>query len=295
MKKLTVLALFLLISTKSFQNPWGFFAHKKINKMAVFILPKSMNQFFINHIELLESQSINADKRRYAYKGEAIKHYIDIDAYSIDSPFVVMPKQWSEAVNKFSKDTILKYGILPWNIKNQYQKLVDALKFGNAKRSINLAADIGHYIADAHVPLHTTLNYNGQLSNQSGIHAFWESRLPELYSESYNFILPNVIYIDDVLDITWQIIEDSYNAKDSVLLLEQELNNQFSTDKKFSFEEIASSNKKVYSVEYSTAYHEKLAGMVEKRMRNAILTIGSVWFSAWVDAGQPDMNKWEVN
>ena len=36
-------------------------------------------------------------------------------------------------------------------------------------------------------------------------------------------------------------------------------------------------------------YHEKLNGMVERRMRAAILMVASVWYTAWVDAGQPDL------
>jgi hypothetical protein len=34
-----------------------------------------------------------------------------------------------------------------------------------------------------------------------------------------------------------------------------------------------------------------MKGMVERRMRAAILSVGSYWYSAWVDAGQPDLNK----
>ena len=40
---------------------------------------------------------------------------------------------------------------------------------------LRTAADLGHYLADAHVPLHTTGNYNGQRTNQTGIHALWET------------------------------------------------------------------------------------------------------------------------
>jgi hypothetical protein len=48
---------------------------------------------------------------------------------------------------------------------------------------------------------------------------------------------------------------------------------------------------KVYSAEYSDEYHKMLDGMVERRMRKAIVTVGSMWFTAWVNAGQPDLNK----
>ena len=37
-----------------------------------------------------------------------------------------------------------------------------------------LRADLGHYLADAHVPLHTG-NYSSQRTNQTGIHALWET------------------------------------------------------------------------------------------------------------------------
>ena len=45
----------------------------------------------------------------------------------------------------------------------------------NLEDVLRTAADLGHYLADAHVPLHTTGNYNGQRTNQTGIHALWET------------------------------------------------------------------------------------------------------------------------
>ena len=44
-------------------------------------------------------------------------------------------------------------------------------------------------------------------------------------------------------------------------------------------------------MDYSRAYQQMLHGMVERRMRSAILSVGSFWYSAWVDAGQPDLDK----
>jgi hypothetical protein len=139
--------------------------------------------------------------------------------------------------------------------------------------------------------LHTTLNYDGQLTDQKGIHAFWESRLPELFVDNYDFFLPKVKYQENILTYIWSIIENSYSAKDSVLLFEAQLNSEFSSDKKYSFEEKGQGDKKVYSKDYSLAYHSMLDNMVERQMRSSILAIGSVWYSAWIDAGQPDMSE----
>ncbi|MGC6428813.1 MAG: hypothetical protein ACON4Y_05945 [Flavobacteriales bacterium] len=61
------------------------------------------------------------------------------------------------------------------------------MKNNKSEQILFICSDLGHYIADANVPLHTTINYDGQLTGQKGIHAFWESRLPELFSSEYNF------------------------------------------------------------------------------------------------------------
>ena len=117
MKK-ALLSLILIFLLNESVFTWGFFAHYKINKMAVFTLPESMNTFFLNHIQLLEDKAVNADKRKFTVKAEAPRHYIDIDAYSVDSPFAVVPRKWNDAVEKFSEDTLIKYGILPWHIQS---------------------------------------------------------------------------------------------------------------------------------------------------------------------------------
>lgn len=290
--RISLIYIFLSICFVSFS--WGFFAHKKINKQAVYTLPESMNFFYLKNIGDIEQKAVDADKRRYSVKNEACRHYIDIDYYSVDSPFVVMPRIKKQAIEKFTLDTLLKYGILPWHINDCFYNLVEAMKNKDAKRVIQLSADIGHYISDACVPLHTTLNYDGQLTNQKGIHAFWESRLPELFWPEYNFIVPKARYLNNVLFEIWDIIEDSHSAKDSVLLFEKKLRSKFQSDKVSSFEEKGMVSRKVFSKEFSSDYHKMLDGMVERQMRKSIHYTSSVWFTAWVNAGQPDMTQWSV-
>jgi|TARA_B110000483_G_scaffold129466_1_gene155184 hypothetical protein len=96
-----------------------------------------------------------------------------------------MPKKWSDAVEKFSEDTLLAYGIVPWYIQTVYNRLVKAFEQKDINYILKNSADLGHYVSDAHVRLYTNKNYNGQLTNQKGIHAFWESRLPELFSDDF--------------------------------------------------------------------------------------------------------------
>jgi hypothetical protein len=69
------------------------------------------------------------------------------------------------------------------------------------------------------------------------------------------------------------------------------LNKHFTDSTKYATEQRGKRMIKVYSVAYSRAYHKMLNGMVQRKMRSSVLSVGSFWFSAWVDAGQPDLGR----
>jgi len=286
MRKRFIYSILLVFTGFSIAS-WGFYAHRQINRLAVFTLPPDMMGFYKKNIEYITKASVNPDRRRFTVVEEAPRHYIDIDHFG-DSAVYAMPRYWKDAVEKYSEDTLKAYGILPWHINVMYYRLRDAFMVKDPKKILNLSADIGHYIADAHVPLHTTENYNGQLTGQEGIHAFWESRLPELFCAQYDFFVGKAEYIKNPQLAAWKAVESSSRQLDSVLLLEKNLTEKFG-EKKFSFETKGKQTVKVYSVEFSKAYHEVLSGMVEQRMRGAIKMLGDFWYTAWLDAGQPDL------
>jgi hypothetical protein len=281
--------LIFLVSGAFLSVSWGFYAHRQINRLAVFTLPPEMIGFYKKNIEYLTDASVNPDRRRFSVIDEAPRHYVDIDHYG-DSAIHKMPRYWKEAVEKYGEDTLKAYGVLPWHINAMYFRLRDAFMVRDPNRILSLSADLGHYIADAHVPLHTTENYNGQLSGQEGIHAFWESRLPELFSTQYDFFVGKANHVKNPQLAAWKAVETANHYLDSVLLLERVLTEKFG-DKKFSFETKGKQTVKVYSVEFSTVYHEAIRNMVELQMRGAIKMIGDFWYTAWVDAGQPDLKE----
>lgn len=351
---------------------WGFFAHKRINRLAVFTLEPEMMPLFKTNIEFITAHAVDADKRRYAVSGEAIRHYIDLDFWPIHPPdfldalaiygdlveessggilqsifppervFRDQKKQWilfgadscnrvewnvfrrflkdelkvdqmnrqniyisSEDFNNYFGKTLLagglklhwidtfsQHGILPYHLQLMYQKLVHAFKSGEAMVILRLATDLGHYVADAHVPLHTTSNYNGQKTGQTGLHAFWESRIPELFAdESYDYLVGKARYIRDVRKFCWDIIHQSHQLVDSVLVIEKRLSQSIPSDEQYCFDQRADFTVRTQCPAYASAFQSAMKGMVEKRMRDAILALGSLWYSAWVDAGQPLLSK----
>jgi hypothetical protein len=291
-KKIAIIVLVAVlgVTTATALRAWGFRGHKRISRVAVFTLPRKMAAFYESHIDYLEEHSVDADKRRSNDKQEAPRHYIDIDHYG-ESPFDSMPKTWDAAVVKYSEDTLKKWGILPWTIETVMNDLTQAFRNRNEAEILRLSADLCHYIADAHVPLHTTKNHDGQLTNQKGLHAFWESRLPELYGDGYNYAFPKAVYLADPLQESWNIIKASSACLDSVLGQERLLNSTFDPEKKWVTIQRGERSFQGFSDEYSKEYHRLLNGMVERRLNASIAAVGNYWYTAWVNAGKPNLRQ----
>ena len=373
---LLFLGIFFLSNSFTASEEWGFWGHRKINRMAVFTLPGEVAGFYKKHIEYITEHAVDPDKRRYATRHEAVRHYIDIDHWG-SFPFDNIPRDWNTALmqhlefslinqqgdtcnyrlrtsiipypsdskrlvfrsvtcgdryrisagkfKQFFEDKILpqyyeedwkmdctdwqrltgqvvdcqeiipkehfsEYGILPYHLLAMQRRLTKAFEAKDIDRILRLSAEMGHYIGDAHVPLHTTENYNGQLTDQIGIHAFWESRLPELFADdSYDFFVGKADYIEDPQSYYWEVVLASHQLVDSVLSIEKYLSENYPEDQQFCFEERLNRTIRTQCTEYARAYHNRMNGMVESRMRAAIQSIGSSWFTAWVDAGQPNL------
>ncbi|MCS6821314.1 MAG: zinc dependent phospholipase C family protein [Microscillaceae bacterium] len=295
MKKV-VFSLILLNLFHQLSFAWGFFAHQRINRLAVFTLPPEMIRFYKYYIVYLTENAVNPDRRRYAIEGEAERHFIDADVYDKryggkGEAVKKLPRSWKDAVAELTEDTLKTYGIVPWHIVKIKQRLTNAFKNKDTKEILRLSADLGHYIGDANVPLHTTENYNGQLTGQKGIHSLWESRLPELFFDQYDFFVGKAEYIQDVEAKAWEAVMNAHAALDSVLDFERILTKRFPEDKKYTLEERGGIIVRTYSRPFSKAYHEMLNGQVERRLRASIKMVGDFWYTCWVDAGQPNLNE----
>jgi hypothetical protein len=219
MKKIVLLATITFVYNSAFA--WGFFAHKKINYHAVFLLPPEMMLLYKPWIGFLEEHAVDPDKRRYAVPAEAPRHYIDIDRYGL-YPYDSLPRKWDDAAARFTADTLNAHGIVPWWLQTMLHRLTNAFKEKNQAKILRYSAEIGHYMADAHVPLHATRNHNGQYTDQKGIHGFWESRIPELLvdkgtvSTGWDFFIGQAQYISNTAAFIWARVLESAAAVDSV-------------------------------------------------------------------------------
>jgi len=267
---------------------WGSWAHKEINRQAIESLSPPLKDFFLANEEFIAEHSIDPDQRRFIDKDEPFYHYLDIDRYG-KYPFSELPHDHQEAVKKFGADSLKKSGLVPWHIADVTDKLADAMKAGNKEEILHYASDLGHYVADAHVPLHATENYDGQLSGQVGVHARFESRLPEMYGKEYLFSHDTASLIENPVEKAFQIILTSYAMADSVLKADAGAKADL-RDKEI-YTVVRKNGKAQY--QYSDAYYKKfneyLRGLVERRIQDAISAVADFWFTAWVKAGRPKL------
>ena len=373
---LTLLCLTAFIEDKT---DWGFFAHRRINRLAVFTLHSDIIGFYKKHIEYLTAHATDPDMRRYVVPIEGQKHFIDLDRWegeSLPTTFREVRRYFAEIViidsnqdtlqifgknvppkrsynislkgkhfphffnrdsvvllatdynaffydhiynpqyfekwklncdsiqaffafhgfeldckKAYALDTFVEHGVLPYNLIRLQTSLTNAMVEENLDKILRISADMGHYIGDAHVPLHTTSNYNGQQTDQLGIHAFWETRLPEMFAdETYDFLVGQSEYIYDIPQHYWRIVMESNALVEDVLSIEKALSLTYPEDQQDCFVERGEGyTQKMACDEYAQLYHEKLNGQVEDRFRAAIKAVGDAWYTAWVDAGQPDL------
>ena len=112
----------------SISLPWGFYGHKKINEIAIYTLPKPLFEFYKSNAKYVIEHSVDPDKRRYMFEGEACRHYLDGDHYEKSAPFDTLPHFYKDAILKYTEDTIKAHGIVPWYIQTVMYQLTEAFK-----------------------------------------------------------------------------------------------------------------------------------------------------------------------
>ncbi len=283
---ITIIAFFTL--------SWGSVGHLAINKAAVMNLPKPLQLFFYNHIDFITEEATIPDVRKSVLqdKSEGPKHFFDMENYGVIDSF---PKTTQALKLKYDEKFLSKNGVLPWHIQEMMVKLTKAFKEKDKSEILFLAGDLAHYVGDAHMPLHTTDNYDGQKTNQKGIHALWESRLPELFIKDYSFNIDEPKYIENIEKATWDIIFDTHNLIEPLLNADKKLrtstpeNKIFETDAEGKLVK-SKYDSPIYSDQYAKQFHVALNGMVENQMKKAIVATSSFWYTAWINAGKPDLS-----
>jgi hypothetical protein len=271
-----IIKLVTFYSILSFSNTawgWGIDTHFLINKDSEIHLPVGMSNFTI-YDDFLANHSIDADLRKSIDPNEAPRHYMDIDNFSgfFDG---TLPHDLDLLIAEYgSQFDVIDNGIVPFAIELFTDSLRKKMAEGEWLDALLLAADLGHYVADAHQPLHTTKNYDGQLTGNDGIHARYETEMMNRHLAAITIISNQAIYITNPIDYAFQIIEEAWVFVDSIMLAD----------------EIAKSESGgVYDDIYYDALWRETGDFSINQIRLATEALASLWYTAWVNAGMPEI------
>lgn len=267
--KILIITILVLITTQLFS--WGKLGHEIITRLAIEGLPDGM-VFFKDNMQYLCDHSTDPDKRKDEDPEESHKHYIDIDHYK-EFNVGEMITDKVKLIEVYGKEVVDDMGILPWNTVEVLNNLTNSIRDNNKEKILFYAADLAHYVADAHQPQHNVVNYNGKLTNQRGIHQRYEidlidSNLEELET---NISPLRIVKIQEPLQFVFDYCTQSSSFAG---LIEQ-----------------ADLNALKYSEgEYDQLYYKifwfRTKYMTFHQFSNAAEDLASLYYNAWLNAGK---------
>lgn len=262
--------LFILLLTL---GSWGEKAHRKINSSCVEYFPKELEQLKV-WAPILADHGSDADFRKKNDKNEFVKHFIDIDFFDEFNTSNKIVEDFDALCNKYGKAMVIKNGTLPWVTDSTYKALVLNFKHKKWEQALLTAADLGHYVGDGFMPLHITVNYNGQLSDQTGIHRRYEETMIDKYIDQISFKTSG---IDKVTDVKSTIFRNLYNNHSYVSTL-------LRADSK-AYEHAG----KQYDETYYESLWKETGLFTTQLLQESSRTLASFIYSAWLEAGKPEI------
>jgi hypothetical protein len=299
----TLIALFLIFQFKiENANSWGFEAHKKITELAIDIILNlqsvkgveqqkfnSLKKFLEANKATIIERCIEPDMVRNELKDEQFNHFIDIDRYG-SYPFEELPRDKRKAIEKFGFENVQKNGLLPWRIADVMDSLGEAISNQSNEKMLRYFSWIAHYVEDAHQPLHVTENYDGQLTNQPGIHSRFETELVKhmISKNGLNFNpkrlaseLVNFEPISDKVKFAFDIVLESYKYIEPILEADRFAKDKIPVEKLYRVEKRDGRTRYIYSDDYYSIMNERLGSLVLSRMEKSAVRLAYIWLNVW--------------
>ncbi len=249
---------------------WGPTGHRLVNRWAADTLPPEIRAFFQNNRQFLEDHANDPDAAMEKDRNERALHYIYLDKYGI-FPYLKLPHSFDRAVEQYGSGRIHRDGMLPWQVGKISLRLTEAFKAQNWEEVKVEAALLGHYVADAHDPLHTTQNYDGQLTGQTGLAARFEIRLVDKFTNFFMFVPRDASKIADPTEHAFDDVLETNTWADHIILADLQ----------------ARVGLPDYNDDYYDRFYSRVGSIVMRELSEAAEDTGSYWYTAWVNAGRP--------
>ncbi len=253
---------------------WGSVGHKKINQHAPASFPHSMVFLKASWTILLADHGSDADIRKGTDPNESPKHYIDIDDYPEFLLYGKIPQTYDSICALHGLSFVIDKGILPWATLIAFDSLKNCFQRQDWNKAGLFAADLGHYVADGHQPLHITRNYNGQYTGQTGIHSRYETHMIGDYQNQILYPDDSVSKIQNVSGYIFNYIYFNYKDIDSLLLADSAAHVAAGSTSSNQYYSLLWANTQGFTIDLFKRASYSLAGLI---------------YTAWLEAGSPVM------
>jgi hypothetical protein len=281
MRLVLTLAAALVVGLPAPSYAWGFAAHRVIADRALALLPPALRPLFEKHRGFIVERAVDPDLWRTAgFTAEPPNHFLDIDHEAFGLyPFDGLPRDYDAAVQKFGRDFFDEQGRLPWRVQEFYgelQRAFESLKRPNPSgyvldNIVFYSAILAHYVADGHVPLHAVVNYDGQLTEQHGLHSRWESELFERNRDRVVLAPTGRAPVTRPRDFMFDVLLSSNRLAAGVLEADRQ----------------AAAGREFYDDGYFDALRNTQLLVLERRMNETVSAVAAIIAGAWDQAGQP--------
>src|SRR2546430_1538880 len=263
-------------------SAWGFAGHRFIMGRAIDLLPPELKGFYEKNRDEIVMRAVDPDLWRNAGWEDDPNHFVNFGAREYGQfPFVALPHDLESAIDKFGMATVKRNGMLPWragelfgNLRRAFEGFKRGTLYGPSD-VILFSGALGHYIQDAHQPLHATNNYDGQLTRNQGVHARFERDLVEKFLPRLRIEPRAPAPMPDARDAAFEALLSSYQQVDPVLKADSE----------------AVAGKDVYDAEYFEKFFTRVRPVLEARLSAAITATASAFIGAWEQAGPPTVTR----
>jgi hypothetical protein len=253
---------------------WGPQAHRLADDWAIGTLPANLRNYLQSNRNFILAHANDPEKWMKKDRYERMRHYIFLNKYGM-FPYRDLPHSYKAAVNKYGLKHITRNGVLPWQIGEYSLKLTNAFKAHDWQQVKLDGAALAFYVADAHDPLHTTQNYNGQFTGQDGLERRFGTDLVERYSHFFMFRPDSASKVNDPTEYAFQMILGSHTWVDQIILADLQ----------------ALATRPGYTDDYFDRFYSQVGSTAMKEISEAAHDIGSYWYSAWLNAGSPELPR----
>ncbi|MBI2187852.1 MAG: hypothetical protein HYU37_12175 [Acidobacteria bacterium] len=274
-----VTAALVLVVSAGRADAWGYDVHRFLMDRTVDLLPPELGPLFDRYRDIVVERSIDPDTWRTAgFEEEDKHHFLDLDWEGYGPyPFTGLPRDFTAAVARFGRAQIEQNGTLPWRVEEYYGNLRRAFQAYQRPTALGrfnvllFAAALAHYVADAMVPFHAVVNYDGQLTGQSGIHARFETGLFERYRAELRLTPQPLPPVANAREFVFDRLLEGTRLVPAVLQHDRE----------------AIASRDVYDEAYFAAFFAATRPILERRLSEAAATSAAMIAGAWDAAGRP--------